>query len=149
MDFTFISLSLLLNFLFSKGWKIAIVHSLTALQLWFFILNASHPTKKGKGKKSSQHLAGEWSYICSRETGSWPRTLLGLAFVSISGQSPWIHFSILFLFHLTKPLHYGYKNGKDTALILTRFRFLRVTDQCKWFPGITSFPYTFKKGHFQ
>ena len=35
VDFTFISLSLLLNFLFSKGWKIAIVHSLTACNFGF------------------------------------------------------------------------------------------------------------------
>ena len=51
IDFIFISLSLLLNFLFSKGWRIAIDHSPKALQLWVFILNASHPAKKRKGKK--------------------------------------------------------------------------------------------------
>lgn len=68
-----------------------------------FHFKCQPPRQKEKRKKGSQHLAREWSYICSREAGCWPRSLLRLAFGTKSGHSPWIHFSNPFLFHCSKP----------------------------------------------
>lgn len=105
---------MLLSFIFSKGWKTAKDQGPIALQLWFFILNASLPTKKGK-RKGSQHVAPEWSYRGSRAAGHRPGPLLRLAL----GLSLWTFslgfFSSPFLFQFSRPLHHGYEDGKDTT----------------------------------
>jgi len=80
-----------------------------------FHFKCQPPCPKQGRKKGSQHLAQEWSYICSRVAGCWPRPLLTLVLLWSSRHSPWIHFSIPFLFQLGKPLHYRYKDGKDTS----------------------------------
>ena len=78
-----------------------------------FHFKCQPPCQKQGGKKGNQHLAQEWSYICLRIAGCWPRLLHTLALLWSSEHYPWIHCPISFLFQFAKPLHY--KDGKDTA----------------------------------
>lgn len=119
-----------------------------ATLVFHFKCQSPHQKRKGKKKQSAFGWRMEL-YLFKRSWLLTQNTARTGFWFSVSGQSPWIHFSILFLFHLTKPLHYGHKDGKDTTLILTRFKVPESHRSMQMVSRHHLFLLHFQKGHFQ
>lgn len=119
-----------------------------ATLVFHFKCQSPHQKRKGKKKQSAFGWRMEL-YLFKRSWLLTQNTARTGFWFSVSGQSPWIHLSILFLFHLTKPLHYGHKDGKDTTLILTRFKVPESHRSMQMVSRHHLFLLHFQKGHFQ